>query len=172
MSNQQTTKGEVSSMRECKHENWGWRIIPDSEENYQAVYCDICDQMLAQVGQDNKTVTETAKPQTKEKAMKESNLGRITCTRCQGTGQHSFSSKHGTMCYGCLGTGTKSAKPMTESQVKYIRSLFIQVKEAMTIDEQDSLVTKMKAHIDGTNVLTTVWASAAIAKLKTFQGGK
>jgi hypothetical protein len=47
MSNQQTTKGEVSSMRECKHEDWGWRIIPDSEENYQAVYCDICDQMLA-----------------------------------------------------------------------------------------------------------------------------
>jgi hypothetical protein len=172
MSNQQTTKGEVSSMRECKHEDWGWRIIPDSEENYQAVYCDICDQMLAQVGQDNKTVTETAKPQTKEKAMKESNLGRITCTRCEGTGQHSFSSKHGTMCYGCLGTGTKSAKPMTDSQVKYIRSLFAQVKEAMTIDEQESLVTKMKAHLDKTNVLTTVWASSAIAKLKTFQKGR
>ena len=81
MSNQQTTTKEVAAMKECKHENWTWRIIPDSQEKYQAVYCDICDQMLAQVGQDNKTVTETAKPQTKEKAMKESNLGRITCTR-------------------------------------------------------------------------------------------
>lgn len=156
-------------MRECKHENWGWRIIPDSEENYQAVYCDICDQMLAQVGKENKTVTETTKPQTKEKAMKQPNLGRLTCTRCEGTGQYSYSLRHGTMCYGCLGTGTKNAKPMTENQVKYIRSLFTQMREAMTIDEQDSLVTKMKAHIDGTNVLTTVWASAAIAKLNKLQ---
>ena len=73
------------------------------------------------------------------------------------------------MCYGCLGTGTKRAKPMTENQVKYIRSLFTQMREAMTIDEQDSLVTKMKAHIDGTNVLTTVWASAAITKLNKLQ---
>jgi hypothetical protein len=46
------------------------------------------------------------------------------------------------------------------------------VKEAMTIDEQESLVTKMKAHLDKTNVLTTVWASSAIAKLKTFQKGR
>jgi hypothetical protein len=61
---------------------------------------------------------------------------------------------------------------MTDSQVKYIRSLFAQVKEAMTIDEQESLVTKMKAHLDKTNVLTTVWASSAIAKLKTFQKGR
>ena len=120
-------------MKECKHEIWGWRLIPDQvNTNYQAVYCDLCDEQLAHVGSPNKTVTETVKPQPKEKVMKQ----------------------------------------MTDSQIKYIRSLFIQVKEAMTIDEQDSLVTKMKAHIDGTNVLTTVWASTAIAKLKTFQGGK
>ena len=130
---QQTTTKEVAAMKECKHEIWGWRLIPDQvNTNYQAVYCDLCDEQLAHVGSPNKTVTQTAKPQPKEKVMKE----------------------------------------MTDSQIKYIRSLFIQVKEAMTIDEQDSLITKMKAHIDKTNVLTTVWGSAAIAKLKTFQGGK
>ena len=113
--------------------------------------------------------TMEPQPQPKEKVMKQPNLGRLTCTRCEGTGQYSYSLRHGTMCYGCLGTGTKRAKPMTENQVKYIRSLFTQMREAMTIDEQDSLVTKMKAHIDGTNVLTTVWASAAITKLNKLQ---
>jgi len=130
---QQTTTKEVEAMKECKHEIWGWRLIPDQvNTNYQAVYCDLCGEQLAHVGSLNKTVTETVKPQPKEKVVKQ----------------------------------------MTDSQIKYIRSLFIQVKQTMTIDEQNSLVTKMKAHIDKTNVLTTVWGSAAIAKLKTFQGGK
>jgi hypothetical protein len=60
-------------------------------------------------------------------------------------------------------------KPMTDKQIKFIRSLFLEVKSNMTIDEQESLTTKMKAHIDGTNVLTTKWASAAIDKLKTYK---
>jgi hypothetical protein len=60
-------------------------------------------------------------------------------------------------------------KPMTDKQIKFIRSLFLEVKSNMTIDEQESLTTKMKAHIDGTNVLTTKWASAAIDKLKAYK---
>jgi spermidine/putrescine-binding protein len=60
-------------------------------------------------------------------------------------------------------------QPMTDKQIKFIRSLFLEVKSNMTIDEQESLIIKMKAHIDGTNVLTTKWASAAIDKLKAYK---
>ena len=69
---QQTTTKEVAAMKECKHEIWGWRLIPDQvNTNYQAVYCDLCDEQLAHVGSPNKTVTETVKPQTEEKTMKD-----------------------------------------------------------------------------------------------------
>jgi len=34
-----------------------------------------------------------------------------TCTRCNGTGRFSFSLQHGTMCYGCRGTGKQYTKP-------------------------------------------------------------
>ena len=30
---------------------------------------------------------------------------KITCTRCGGTGRHSFNLQHGNMCYGCSGSG-------------------------------------------------------------------
>lgn len=57
---------------------------------------------------------------------------------------------------------------MTEKQIAYIRDLFKAKKQFMTIDEQESLVNKMKGHLDGSAVLTTKWASAAITKLKSY----
>jgi len=81
---QQTTTKEVAVMKECKHEIWSWKVIPDQvNTNYQAVYCDLCDELLAQVGQDNKTVTETVKPQPKEKTMKDKLKGKFVIA---GTG--------------------------------------------------------------------------------------
>jgi hypothetical protein len=59
--------------------------------------------------------------------------------------------------------------PMTVKQINFIRSLFKEVGELMTIDEQESLIAKMNAHKDGTNVLTTKWAQKAIDKLKTYK---
>jgi hypothetical protein len=57
---------------------------------------------------------------------------------------------------------------MTEKQIVYIRDLFKSKKQFMTIDEQESLINKMKGHLDGSAVLTTKWASAAINKLKSY----
>ncbi len=57
---------------------------------------------------------------------------------------------------------------MTEKQIAYIRDLFKSKKQFMTIDEQESLINKMKGHLDGSAVLTTKWASAAITKLKSY----
>ncbi len=81
---QQTTTKEVAVMKECKHEIWSWKVIPDQvNTNYQAVYCDLCDEQLAHVGSPNKTVTETAKPQPKEKTMKDKLKGKFVIA---GTG--------------------------------------------------------------------------------------
>ena len=44
-----------------------------------------------------------------------------------------------------------------------------EVKEFMTEDQINNLVNAMKAHIDGTEVRSTKWASAAIDKLKTIK---
>jgi hypothetical protein len=60
-------------------------------------------------------------------------------------------------------------KPMTDKQVAYIRDLFAYNKEYMTIDEQKSLVNKMKGHLDGSAVLSIVWAGKAIDKLKAYR---
>ena len=57
---------------------------------------------------------------------------------------------------------------MTDKQIAFIRDLFKSKKQFMTIDEQESLINKMKGHLDGSAVLTTKWASAAIAKLKSY----
>ncbi len=57
---------------------------------------------------------------------------------------------------------------MTEKQIAYIRDLFKTKKQFMTIDEQESLINKMTGHINGSAVLTTKWASAAITKLKSY----
>ncbi len=59
--------------------------------------------------------------------------------------------------------------PMTVKQINFIRSLFKEVGELMTIDEQESLIAKMNAHKNGTHVLTTKWAQAAIDKLKAYK---
>jgi hypothetical protein len=59
-------------------------------------------------------------------------------------------------------------KPMTEKQIKFIRDLFKANKESMTIDEQESLINKMKGHLDGSAVLSIQWGSKAIDKLKSY----
>lgn len=60
-------------------------------------------------------------------------------------------------------------KAMSDKQVAFIRSLFKQVKGIMPEQEQENLINKMKAHLDGTNPLSTKWASAAIDKLKGYK---
>lgn len=38
-----------------------------------------------------------------------------TCTRCNGTGRHSFNLRHGTTCLGCKGTGKQKTRPAKPS---------------------------------------------------------
>lgn len=57
---------------------------------------------------------------------------------------------------------------MTSDQIGFIRDLFKANKEFMTIDEQESLVNKMKGHLDGSSPLTTKWGIAALKKLNSY----
>lgn len=60
-------------------------------------------------------------------------------------------------------------KPMSQKQVGFIRDLFKQVKDIMPEQEQENLVNKMKAHLDGTAIQSMKWGSAAIDKLKSYK---
>ena len=55
-------------------------------------------------------------------------------------------------------------KAMTPKQVAFIRSLFRQLGEYLTEEQKATIIAKMKSHIDGTQVQSTRWASAAINK--------
>ena len=59
-------------------------------------------------------------------------------------------------------------KPLTDKQIKYIRDLFKANKEFMTIDEQESLINKMKGHLGGSSPLTTKWGIAALKQLNSY----
>lgn len=37
--------------------------------------------------------------------LREASLSRVPCRRCGGSGKFSYNLLHGTMCYGCRGTG-------------------------------------------------------------------
>jgi hypothetical protein len=48
------------------------------------------------------------------------------CTRCHGSGHHSYNDVHGTVCYGCGGTGLKvikRAKPAWEAYKAAVRKM-------------------------------------------------
>jgi hypothetical protein len=68
-----------------------------------------------------------------------------------------------------MSANTNKQKAMSEKQVAFIRDLFKQVKDTMPEQEQENLINKMKAHLDGTNIQSTKWASAAIDKLKGYK---
>lgn len=90
-----------------------------------------------------------------------------TCPRCKGTGL--YLPKEGAKCFKCDGQKVVMYNKMTDRQIAKIRSLFKQVREAMTIDEQESLITKMNEHNNGANIRSTVWANKAIEKLIKIQ---
>lgn len=96
-----------------------------------------------------------------------------TCPKCSGTGKYHTPLKDGSIgkCFACKGTGTKqvNTRPMTEAQIKFIRSLFNQVREFMSEEKANNLIAIMKAHISGEKTQTVTWASEAIDKLKEIQ---
>jgi hypothetical protein len=96
-----------------------------------------------------------------------------TCQKCSGTGLYNVPLKDGSIgkCFTCKGTGTKqsSTRLMSDAQIKFIRDLFKQVKEHMTEDEINNIVKAMRGHIDGTEIKSITWASAAIDKLKLIK---
>lgn len=112
--------------------------------------------------------------QTKKQAKEPTNKGenamtqvKQTCPRCNGTGL--YLPKEGAKCFKCNGQKVVMYNKMTDRQIVKIRSLFKQVREAMPIDEQESLITEMNEHKDGINVRSTVWASDIIEKLIEIQ---
>lgn len=111
--------------------------------------------------------TETNNNNKKEATTMATNS--TTCPKCSGTGIYNVPLKDGSIgkCFPCKGTGINqsSIRPMTEAQVKLIRSLFAETKGFMTEDQQNNLTNKMVAHINGSQKQTSKWASAAIDKL-------
>ena len=84
-------------------------------------------------------------------------------------GQTTYKAVYCELCGEQLAQVGPKENPMTDKQIVYIRDLFGQVAQYMTIDEQNSLIAKMHAHMDATNVLTTKWAQKAIDKLKAYK---
>jgi DnaJ-class molecular chaperone len=48
-----------------------------------------------------------------------------TCSRCGGSGNYSFNLMHGTMCYGCSGSGEQYTKRGKEAQRFFAESLTV-----------------------------------------------
>lgn len=171
---QQTTTKEVAAMKQCNHEQSGWKIISPEEQVKQNInadaYCDICDQMLIKVKHERKEAMSNQPTTIREvNPMKQCKHQVWDWKLIPGQVNTDYKAVYCELCGEQLAQLAPKNKPMTDKQIKFIRSLFLEVKSNMTIDEQESLTTKMKAHIDGTNVLTTKWASAAIDKLKAYK---
>ncbi len=111
--------------------------------------------------------TETNNNNKKEATTMATNS--TTCPKCSGTGIYNVPLKDGSIgkCFPCKGTGINqsSTRPMSEAQIKLIRSLFAEAQGFMTKEQQNNLTNKMVAHINGSQKQTSKWASAAIDKL-------
>lgn len=51
-----------------------------------------------------------------------------TCSRCGGTGQHSYCQAHGTRCFGCGGSGVKKTKRGIEAYDFFHKSMEVPVE--------------------------------------------
>lgn len=96
-----------------------------------------------------------------------------TCPKCLGTGKYNIPLKDGSIgnCFTCKGTGVKkvNTNPMSKAQVGKIRSLYKQLEEFLTKEEQTELISIMRAHIAGTQQQTVAWGSAKIDELINLQ---
>jgi len=172
---QQTTTKEVATVKQCNHKESGWEIISPEEQVKQNInadaYCDICDQMLIKVKHERKEAMSN-QPTTTNREVK-------PMSKCKhqiwdwklipGQVNTDYKAVYCELCGEQLAQLAPKENPMTVKQINFIRSLFKEVGELMTIDEQESLIAKMNAHKNGTHVLTTKWASAAIDKLKAYK---
>jgi hypothetical protein len=59
-----------------------------------------------------------------------------------------------------------NANPMSDKQVALIRDLFAEVRHLLSEEKQESLIAKMRGHVSGEEVQTTIWASRVIDVLK------
>jgi hypothetical protein len=59
-----------------------------------------------------------------------------------------------------------NTNPMSEKQISFIRDLFAQVGHLLSEEKAKSLIGKMKGHISGDQIQTTVWANQVIQVLK------
>lgn len=50
-----------------------------------------------------------------------------TCTRCGGCGQYSYNQMHGSVCYGCGGSGVQLTKRGAVAQAFYVESCKVRV---------------------------------------------
>ena len=58
-------------------------------------------------------------PSFKGTVMKNFTFESMICTRCNGTGEHSFNLLHGSRCYGCSGNGNHLTKKGAAAQLYY-----------------------------------------------------
>lgn len=112
--------------------------------------------------------------------------GFHSCEKCIGTGKWPTQKNPEGKCFNCKGTGRILFKPMSEAQIKFIRSLFkqlvsLQVRADQSNDEllieelelsffskeeQDEMISVMKAHKALEFQLSSRWASNKIEEYK------
>ena len=62
-----------------------------------------------------------------------------TCGRCGGTGQHSFNLRHGSVCYGCTGSGqrlTRAGKKVAAAVEAFIAEHFRVPVETLVVSDR------------------------------------
>jgi hypothetical protein len=58
-----------------------------------------------------------------------------TCGRCQGSGNHSYNQRHGTVCYGCGGRGKRLTKRGAAANAFYNAKLTVTIGELVVGDK-------------------------------------
>jgi DNA-binding FadR family transcriptional regulator len=66
----------------------------------------------------------------------------ITCTRCNGTGRHSFNLRDGSMCYGCSGKGTITTTATEQARKEQKAAIEASKIEAMRESSRISAATR------------------------------
>ena len=105
------------------------------------------------------------------------NANQKVCTRCSGTGKHSFNAVHGDMCYGCNGKGWVYTTPKGQKKIKPTATLATcKVGDIVEINKRIVEITSIrwiKATWRGYDFFNQVVRYTCLAsgdKLKTWRG--
>ena len=95
-------------------------------------------------------------------------LIKITCTRCNGSGKFSFNLTHGTMCYGCRGSGAIQVERKAHAR-KMAAKAKREAEHAATAAQREVLAAAVARELDAQFGPFTDDARGAEARVQACQ---